>query len=264
VALAWRNRELALPLRVAVTALMLLLGAGYLFAVITVFVVTGDADGKSGMTPDDAFIRYAGDASRTRLASVLHPERGSMSIHLDKKDDNGVDRSRVEKWLADGAPEAAYQPGDRGTPGEILDRRCSRCHYSGKEAAHLGFDFKTYANMETVLRADRGVPAPRLLALTHSHLFGMGFIALALSVALCGTRFSDRLKVTLTLAAFSAIAMDIGGWWLAKLSSAFVYLTLAGGAVMGLSFSAIVALVLADLWILKAPAAATPGDTTPA
>jgi len=48
-----------------------------------------------------------------------------------------------------------------------------------------------------------------------------------------------------------AILLDIGSWWLAKLSPALSVLVILGGILLALSFLALIVLSLIDLWFGK-------------
>jgi hypothetical protein len=48
-----------------------------------------------------------------------------------------------------------------------------------------------------------------------------------------------------------AILLDIGSWWLARLSAGLAVLVILGGVSLALSFAAFILLSLADMWLRR-------------
>ena len=62
------------------------------------------------------------------------------------------------------------------------------------------------------------------------------------------TRYPQALKGLVMVFSSLAILLDVGSWWLAKLSPALAVLVLLGGLSLAVSFLALIALSLVDLW----------------
>src|SRR5664279_5107451 len=95
--------ELPYSLRVLYTAALLVLGTGYLFALLNVyFTYAGRAGGNSVMlTTEDLVVAYSGSGKGSRLESAL---RGPMATMLPA-DERGI----VMAWAAEGGARPAYE-----------------------------------------------------------------------------------------------------------------------------------------------------------
>src|SRR6266540_3462054 len=133
--------ELPYSQRVLYTGALLVLGVGYLFALIYLFHT------------------YAGKG--TGLESAL---RGSMATMLPRDELN-----QIVEWVQTGSDRSKYERDVR----PIFDKRCMSCHDGGNP--HLinldGFD-----NVKKVTELDTGAPLFTLVRVSHIHLFGMTFI----------------------------------------------------------------------------------------
>src|ERR1700690_328489 len=94
--------ELPYSQRVLYTATLLILGMGYLFALLNVyFTYAGRAGGNPAMlTPDDLIVAYSGSGKGSRLESAL---RGPMAGMLPSDE-----RTIVMAWASEGAPRPVY------------------------------------------------------------------------------------------------------------------------------------------------------------
>ena len=90
--------ELPYSQRVLYTAALLVLGMGYLFALLNVyFTYAGRAGGNPLMlTAEDLIVAYSGSGKGSRLEAAL---RGPMSTMLP-----GDDRNVIMAWAAEGGP----------------------------------------------------------------------------------------------------------------------------------------------------------------
>ena len=95
--------ELPYRQRVLYTAALLILGMGYLFALLNVyFTYAGRAGGNPAMlTPDDLIVAYSGSGKGSRLEGAL---RGPMSTMLPADE-----RNAVLAWAAEGGARSAYE-----------------------------------------------------------------------------------------------------------------------------------------------------------
>ena len=106
--------ELPYSQRVLYTAALLVLGVGYLFALLNVyFTYAGRGGGNPNMlTSEDLVVAYSGSGKGSRLEGAL---RGPMSTMLP-----GDDRNVIMAWAAEGAPHPAYDK----TVRPLLDKYC--------------------------------------------------------------------------------------------------------------------------------------------
>ena len=110
--------ELPYSQRVLYTATLLVLGMGYLFAMINLFhTYAGRAGGNPMMLSyRDIVVAYSGSGKGSRLESAL---RGPMSSML-RPDET----SAIIAWVQEGADRAKYESDIKPT----LDQRCMSCH----------------------------------------------------------------------------------------------------------------------------------------
>ncbi len=234
--------ELPASLRVMYTAVLLMLGMGYLFAIVYLFHNYSGKDGNSAsLSYDDVVIAYSGTGKGSRLEAAL---RGSMSVMLPFEE-----RDVLLGWVKDGADRARFEPEVR----PILDRRCMACHDgSNPNLVNLnGFD-----NMLKVTEQDTGAGFFTLVRVSHIHMFGLTFVFF-----LMGTIFSHAyvrpvwFKCTVMALPFISLALDISSWYFTKLFHPFAGVVIVSGAVMGLSFAYMWFVSMYQLWFAKLPAA---------
>src|SRR5919201_5193742 len=110
--------ELPLSQRVLFTATLLVLGLGYLFALLYVFhTYAGRAGGNPWMLSyNDLVMAYSGTGKGSRLESAL---RGPMSTMLPPDDAHAV-----ILWAREGANRAQYEKEVK----PLLEQRCLSCH----------------------------------------------------------------------------------------------------------------------------------------
>ena len=102
---------------------------------------------------------------------------------------------------------------------------------------------------------DRGMSYLSLARSSHAHLFGMGVLYALAGLAFLLTETSPRTKAVVVALPFLAMFVDIGSWWLTKLSPAFAVGVIAGGALLGVAFAI---LILRPLWELLTPGRRSP------
>src|SRR6266699_4699174 len=110
--------ELPYSQRVLYTATLLVLGLGYVFALLNVyFTYAGRAGGNPLMLSyEDIVVAYTGSGKASRLESAL---RGPMSTMLPP-DEAG----KLIAWVHDGGDRAKYETDIK----PLLDQRCISCH----------------------------------------------------------------------------------------------------------------------------------------
>jgi len=234
--------EMPYSQRVLYTAVLLILGGGYLFALLNVyFTYAGKAGGNPLMLSyQDIVVAYSGSGKGSRLESAL---LGPMATMLPA-DERGV----VMAWAAEGAKQPAFERDVR----PIFDKRCMACHDgSNPHLPNLGnFDI-----IKKVTEKDTGATLATLVRVSHIHLFGLTFIFFIM-----GLMFSHAyvrpvwLKCTIIAAPFVAIVLDVSSWYFTKLYNPFAWVVIGAGAMMGTCFACMWLVTMYQLWIAKPPA----------
>ena len=234
--------ELPLSQRAVYTSALMILGMGYLFALIYLFHTYSGKDGNPlTLSYEDIVIAYSGSGKDSRLESAL---RGAMAAMLPR-DEVGP----IIDWVKAGAERTSYEKTIRAT----LDKRCMTCHDgSNPHLVNLnGFD-----NLKKVTERDTGAGIFTLVRVSHIHLFGLTFIFF-----LVGTIFSHAyvrpvwFKVLVVVAPFFAIFIDVSSWYFTKLYHPFALVVMAGGALMGLCFAFMWFVSIYQMWFQKTPPA---------
>ncbi len=155
--------ELPTSMRVLFTCVLLILGLGYLFALLNIyFTYAGRAGGNPLMLSyEDIVVAYSGNGKGSVLESALS---GPMSSMLPPDE-----RATLLSWVRNGAAQAAYDSGVK----PIINKRCLTCH-DGRNP-HL----PTLSSFDTLLKVtalDTGASISTLVRVSHIHLFGMTFI----------------------------------------------------------------------------------------
>ena len=234
--------EMPLSLRVLYTATLLVLGMGYLFALIYLFHTYSGKDGNPlDLSYDDIVIAYTGSGKSSRLESAL---RGSMSVMLPKEE-----VAPLVAWLQEGAERAAFEKQIRPT----LEKRCLACHDGSNP--HLA-NLNGYDNVKKVTERDTGTGIFTLVRVSHIHLFGLTFVFF-----IVGSIFSHAyvrpvwLKCAAMILPFFALALDVSSWYFTKLYQPFALVVMAGGGLMGASFAFMWAVSMYQMWFSRTPGA---------
>jgi len=234
-----RFYDCALSEKLLYTAFLLLMGSGYLMALVFLYTSHEGHDGKPGVSIEDVVDNYYGNRSGTRLEAAL---RGSMAAYLEQNDD----RSEIVAWLKDGSAEQDYNTRIR----PILEKTCLQCH---RPASGLKIpDLSTYAGIKVVAAVDTGESLHTLMKLSHIHLFGIGLVALGIGLIFRLAAVTTWLKATLMVSPFVAIFADILAWFLTKWDPFYAYTVVAAGALLGLAWAGQILISLFQLWFLRA------------
>ena len=233
--------ELPSSMRVLYTAALLVLGLGYLFALLYLF---HSYAGRAGGNPmqlsyKDVVVAYAGKGQGSRLEAAL---RGPMSSMLP------VDEATtLITWVETGTDKNAYEK----TVKPMLEKRCLTCHDGSNP--HLP-NLNGYDNLKKVTEVDKGTDIFTLVRVSHIHSFGLTFVFF-----LVGTIFGHAymrpvwLKCAIIGAPYLFLVFDILSWYLVKLYHPFAYLTIGSGAGMGTCFLIMWVISMYQMWLSKAP-----------
>lgn len=234
--------EMPYSTRVLYTSTLLILGMGYLFALIYLFHTYSGKDGNPlTLTYEDVVIAYSGSGKDSRLESAL---RGSMSAMLPKEE-----ISPLVAWVKDGAERARFDQEVRPT----LDKRCMSCHDGSNP--HLA-NLNGYDNVKKVTERDTGAGIFTLVRVSHIHLFGLTFVFF-----IVGSIFSHAyvrpvwFKCSVVGLPFVSLVLDVGSWYFTKLYHPFAWVVMLGGGVMGLSFAYMWVVSMWQMWFARPPAA---------
>lgn len=215
------------------TLFILMLGTGYLFAMVLIFVSVAPLDGKPGLSAEDIVIKYNGQRGGTRLETALN---GRMRGYL-----SGQERDTVVAWIYAGAEQERF--GTEVMP--VLERRCLRCHAPGAGLVELG----GYERVMDLVDIDTGEPFGALARVSHIHLFGTSILFYLIGRIFLMAELPPWLKRTVIAVPFAAIALDIGSWWFTRYAAnVFAYTVITGGALMGLSFAFQTIVSLYQMW----------------
>jgi hypothetical protein len=234
--------ELPYSQRVLYTATLLVLGLGYLFAMINLFhTYAGRAGGNPMMLSyRDIVVAYSGSGKASRLESAL---RGPMSSML-RPEETGA----LIAWVQEGADRAKYESEIK----PMLDQRCMGCH-DGSVNPHLP-NLNGYDNVRKVTEQDTGANVFTLVRVSHIHLFGVTFIFF-----IVGLIFSHAyvrpvwFKCAVVALPFGALFVDIASWYFTKLYHPFAWVVMLAGAIMGLCFAFMWAVSMYQLWFSPTP-----------
>jgi len=234
--------ELPFSMRILYTGALCILGMGYLFGMLYLVHVYSGRDGNpTNLTYEDLVIAYAGSGKGSKIESAL---RGPMSAMLPAEEANAL-----VSWAQQGADRSTYESFIRPT----IDKRCMSCHDGSNP--HLS-NFGNYDNIKKVTEQDTGTGFFTLVRVSHIHLFGMTFIFF-----IVGTIFSHAyvrplwFKYLIMGLPLGAEAIDISSWYLVKIYHPFAWVTMAAGALMGVSFAMMWFISMYQMWIGKIPAA---------
>lgn len=231
--------ELPISLKALYTMMLVVLGFGYLLALIQVYEVHSGRDGNAGLSVEDIRIAYNGSQADTKLEVAV---KGPMARMISEEQ-----RTAVIAWVRDGAKESEYASDIE----PIIQSRCIGCH-SGSNP-HV-VTLNGYDDVKALAELDTGVSIGTLVRVSHIHLMGLTFI-----FGFMGIIFSHAyvkrpyLKTVILVIPFIAILLDIASWWLTKVSSGFAYVVMIGGALMAISFAVQWLISMYQMWFFKCP-----------
>jgi len=235
----FRLAHLPRAARVAVSLFVIVLGSGYLSALVNLYATYSDADGKAGLTPDDVKLRLYGNRSSTTLESVIVPG-GKMSQYMQEPGG----REAMIAWLHAGASQAGFlkvQP--------ILNRNCVRCHNPSGAASFR--PLTNFQQVSAVAQVDTGESWANWARTAHTHIQSMAlmYLALGLAFAFCGV--PDRIKIPVISIPFVAIITDFTARALAHYWPAWTYVVLLSGMFIAIATGVLSLGILYELWVVR-------------
>jgi len=230
-------KEYPLSRRALFTATLLVLGLGYVFALIHTYNSHAGRDGKAGLSVEDLVIAYSGSKEATKLEAAL---MGPMSGMLPS-DETGM----VIGWVRRGADPQEYDTNIR----PIFERRCLACHDGSNP--HIPA-LSTYDEVSDTAELDTGMDIFTLVRVSHIHLFGLTFIFFIM-----GLIFSHAyvrpvwFKALVIVVPFLSIMLDILSWYLTKVHPVFAWVVIISGGFMGASFAFQWVVSIYQIWFSK-------------
>ncbi|MBI9097146.1 MAG: hypothetical protein JEY91_01650 [Spirochaetaceae bacterium] len=224
--------------KIALSLFLILAGFGYLLGFFNILLHYQMVDGKAGLSLKDVQMTYYGSRDKTALEKSIDASmRGYFAT------DN--DYNATKEWLADGASEKDWDSDIK----PIFDKSCSTCHSSGAQVA--GVTTETYSDVSNYLAQDTGKSIGRLVQVSHTHVLATAPLIFILVLILFMTSFPMKFKSAAAIFSMSAVFLDIGSWWLAKLAPGFAVLVMIGGMCLGLSFGLLALAPLYEMWLKK-------------
>jgi hypothetical protein len=234
--------ELPASVRVLYTAVLCVLGLGYLFALVYLFHTYSGKDGNPrSLSYEDVVIAYSGTGKGSKIEAAM---RGSMSVMAPVEE-----RTVILGWVQEGSDRTKFEPDIR----PILDKRCLSCHDGSNPNLP---NLNGYDNVMKVTERDTGAEVFTLVRVSHIHTFGLTFVFFLL-----GTIFSHAyvrpvwFKCAVMVLPFVSLVLDIGSWYFTKLFQPFAWVVMIAGGIMGLSFAFMWAVSMWQLWFGRPPAA---------
>jgi hypothetical protein len=156
--------ELPYSIRVLFTCVLLILGLGYLFALLNIyFTYAGRAGGNPVMLSyEDIVAGYSGTGKGSILESALS---GPISSMLPSDE-----RAMLLSWAREGATQPAYDAAIK----RIVDKQCLTCH-DGRNP-HLA-NLSNFDDLKKVTALDTGASIATLVQVSQIHLFPIGLRA---------------------------------------------------------------------------------------
>ncbi len=232
---------LPIGMRLLFSGTLIVLGTGYLFAMIYIFESHAGRDGDPGLSVDDLIIAYSGSKSDTKLESSL---KGPMANMLPAEENH-----TIIAWVRRGAAEADFA--SSGVEG-IIERRCLICHNGSNP--HIP-DLTGFKGISKVAEADTGMDIFTLVRVSHIHLFGITFIFFIVGSIFCHAYIQPQwVKCLMLITPFAAILLDIGSWYLTKIYPPFAWVVMISGAFMGAAFAFMWVTSIYQMWFYRLPA----------
>lgn len=273
-----RLADLPLPAKLLLTFFLLLVGAGYLMALLNIYEQHHDADLDPRLTIDDIRRVYHGMhkvvTEETRLSTpapmlkVVSPG-GKMRKNIEKGGEPAV-RALIS-WLKDDASvstfavPAVYHRGDPSVQ-DVLFKLCIRCHNLQGDKSDVPYAVNDASPPEYAMVAKFAAPAlgpttqqertiylaPKdvadLVLTSHLHILAIPLFTLIVGSLFLFTGLPPKVRLVVGPLPMLAVCCDVASWWLARPFEPFIYVIAAAGAVFGAAFGLQVLCVAGSLW----------------
>jgi hypothetical protein len=242
-----RLRELDAGARVALTALVAVLGIGLAASGWHLREHHQNRDERPGVSLEDLVGAYHGVQTTAPLLSAL--ERGHPEGLVE------AERATLLGWLRSGRIVEDYDNIDLGdaAPEGLLRRRCLECHSRGAVAGDgIGerVPLEYFDDVKRVAFSKQVAPLPVavLAASTHAHALSLAVMSAVVGLLLSATRWPRVLSGALFAAAGVALLADFAAQWLARGAAGWVPVLVASGSAYVGATALSLALILIDLW----------------
>ncbi len=239
-------RQLGLSARLGVSLIVLTLLGGLTVSGIYMAVHHENRDEQPGLTMTDIRGHYAGVSVRSPLLSAIergHPESQSPEA-----------RKVLLDWLKGDRISEDYDSLDLGdlAPAEIIASDCVSCHSAQSTGAdafpQLPLDYFDQVKKVAHSSDIRPVGIEVLAASTHTHAISLAVLSLVATGLLLLTGWPRGLTSLLVLLIGVGLALDLSGWWIARLYAGIVPMIVVGGVIFAVAVALSLLLVIADLW----------------
>ena len=238
---------LPISMRITYTLTLMVLGLGYLFAMIHTFSSHAGRDGNPMLSVNDLIIAYSGSKAETRLVNAI---KGPMAPMLPQNE-----AAALMAWIARGSERAEFD----AKINPIIEKRCLRCHDGTNP--HI-LDLRGFAKVLETTEVDTGMDIVTLVRVSHIHLFGLTFIFFIVSTIFCHSYVKYCwLKALIISIPFLAIAADIASWYLTKIYAGFAWVVFISGGFMGMCFLIEWLVSIYQMWFYKLPPELEDGTT---
>jgi hypothetical protein len=232
-------RNLPIPLRALFSSFLVLIGTGYLAAILYLFLVdVAPHQAKGQGLIEGISEKYHGVP--TRLEAAL---RGPMAARIGPQD-----KERIFSWIASGAEPQGYQ-----AIKPILEANCIACHRVNSDVRKPNGQplpsFERFDAMSRLIEIDTGPTIAQLAKVSHVHLFGISIIFFLTGFIIALSETAVWFRVLLIVTPYAAIFADVGAWWLTKLEAVFAWIVVTGGALMGLALACQILVALWEMWV---------------
>jgi hypothetical protein len=240
-------RTMPVAFRALFSSFLALVGGGYLMALSLLFLVDIQPHEATRMTvAQDISDAYHGMPNTTRLEAALKGPMANMAPP--------VQRDAILAWIHAGASQQGYAAVE-----PTFSKICATCHNPSVNPQLP--PLTSFENVQKLVQTDTGMDIVELARVSHIHLFGISIIFLLTGAIFALSEAPAWLRVSLVVAPYLSILMDIGSWWGTKyLDPLYAYIVIAGGALMGVALAAQIVISIWQMWdgpIASAFAAAT-------
>jgi len=275
----FRLAKLSIPAKLLVTIFLAIIGPGYLFGTANIYYQHQYADDEPGLSLEDLRATFHG-MTRTFepddkiivnsvMLSEVQPD-GSMREYLEEGGEPAV-RALIT-WLENQAKEEEFaqsglaQEGDPSAQ-EVIREHCIICHnadggdmedvpYAETDESDPDYALVMETATPDITVEDSGVQTkvykptsqPRLVHITHAHIFTMPMFTFFVGVLFLMTGISDKIKLLIGPLPMLAVLLDISSWWIARWVEPFIYVIAGAGAIFGFFYAIQILCIFGSLW----------------